>query len=42
MAEGVSGGVAWVDKNFALALARLKKVSKKEKKYSQLFLRRTP
>ena len=42
MAEGVGGGGAWVDKNFALALARLKKERKKEKKYSQLFLRRTP
>ena len=40
MAEGVGG--AWVDKNFALGLARLKNERKKEKKYIQLFLRRTP
>ena len=45
MAEGVGGGGAWVKKNFALALACVKKERKKEKKennYSQLFLRRTP
>ena len=38
---GVGAGGAWVNKNFALALARVKKERKKEKKYSQLFLRRT-
>ena len=34
MAEGVGVGGAWVDKNFALALARLKKERKKEKRYT--------
>ena len=31
MAEGVGGGGAWVDKNFALALTRLKKKEKKKR-----------
>ena len=46
MAEAVGGGGAWVNKNFALALARVKKRKKEKnnnkKNYSQLFLRRTP
>ena len=32
MAEGVDGGGAWVNKNFALAFARVKKERKKKKK----------
>ena len=30
MAEGVGGGGAWVDKNFAFALTRLKKKKKRK------------
>ena len=35
MPEGVGGGGAWVDKNFALALTRLKKKERKKKKEIQ-------
>ena len=42
MAEGVGGGGAWVDKNFALALTRLKKKEKKKRHTVSSFLEGRP